>query len=348
MTTPTTQSVIDLCRAHGFALAGVAPASRSIHDSTFVQWLRDEKHGEMDWMNRHVDIRLDPTNLIEGATSVICLADRYGGFADPTPEALDGRVARYARGSDYHKIMKRRLHKICDELAGQNPDDTFRACVDTVPLFERELAAKAGIGAIGKHTLLIDQGVGSWLLLGAIVTTMDLEPHHGVQPDPCGTCTRCIDACPTAAITPWEVDASKCISYLTIEHRSEIDPDYFSAMGQWIFGCDICQEVCPHNQPTDRSVAAPVHEAYKEQTKSLNVLEVLDWDDQARQDAFRGSSMKRAKLNMIRRNAVIVAGNILAQNANPALEHKLKEIQRDAEEDPIVRATAEAVLHAHC
>ena len=119
-------------------------------------------------------------------------------------------------------------------------------------------------------------------------------------------------------------------------------------MGQWIFGCDICQEVCPHNQPTDRSAAAPVHEAYEERFRTLNVLKVLDWDDQARQDAFRGSSMKRAKLNMIRRNAVIVAGNILAQNANPALEHKLKEIQRDAEEDPIVRATAEAVLHAHC
>ena len=347
MTIPTTQYVIDLCRAQGFALAGVAPASRSSHDSTFVQWLRDEKHGEMDWMSRHIDIRLDPTELIEGATSVICVADRYGGLEDPPHETHDGRIARYARGNDYHKVMKRRLHKICDELAGQNPEETFRACVDTAPLFERELAAKAGIGAIGKHTLLIDQGVGSWLLLGAIVTTMELEPHHGEQSDPCGTCTRCIDACPTDAITPWQVDASKCISYLTIEHRSEIDPVYFPAMGQWIFGCDICQEVCPHNQITDRSAAAPVHEAYKERFRTLNVLEVLDWDEQARQDAFTGSSMKRAKLNMIRRNAVIVAGNILELTPTPELEKKLQGIQENEEEDPTVRETAKAVLHAH-
>jgi epoxyqueuosine reductase len=279
---------------------------------------------------------------------VICVADRYGGLEDPPLDTHEGRIARYARGNDYHKVMKRRLHKICDELAGQNPEETFRACVDTVPLFERELAAKAGIGAVGKHTLLIDQGVGSWLLLGAIVTTMKLEPHQGDQPDPCGTCTRCIDACPTDAITPWEVDASKCISYLTIEHRTEIDTGYFPAIGHWIFGCDICQEVCPHNQPTDRSIAAPVHEAYKERAHSLDVLEVLDWDDQARQDAFAGSSMKRAKLNMIRRNGVIVAGNILAESSDSELEKKLHEIQENENEDPMVRATAKAVLHAHC
>lgn len=347
MATPETIAVIDLCRSHGFALAGVAPAARSIHDSTFVQWLSDGKHGEMEWMNRHVDIRLDPTELIEGATSVICVADRYGGLEDPPLEPFDSRIARYARGNDYHSVMKRRLHKICDELAGQNPDETFRACVDTVPLFERELAAKSGIGAIGKHTLLIDQGVGSWLLLGAIVTTMELDPHQGEQPDPCGTCTRCIDACPTDAITPWQVDASKCISYLTIEHRSEIDPAYFSSMDHWIFGCDICQEVCPHNQPTDRSAAAPVHEEYEERFRVLNVLEVLDWNDQARQDAFQGSSMKRAKLNMIKRNGVIVAGNILAQRSDPDLLKKLQDIQQDEDEDQLVRSTAEAVLHAH-
>ena len=347
MTTPDANSVIDLCRSHGFALAGVAAASRSIHDSTFVKWLNEGKHGEMDWLSRHVEIRLDPAALVEGAKSVICVADRYGGNEDPDLDRLHGRVARYARGSDYHKVMKRRLHEISDELLKQNPDDIFRTCVDTAPLFERELAANAGIGSIGKHTLLIDQGVGSWLLLGAIVTTIELEPYTGDQSDPCGSCTRCIDACPTDAITPWKVDARKCISYLTIEHRSEIDPVYFPAIGKWIFGCDICQEVCPHNQPTDRSVAAPVHEAYGEQTKSLDVLEVLDWDDRARQDAFMGSSMKRAKLGMIRRNAVIVAGNILARTPDQELESKLRNIETDMDEDPLVRSTAKAVLHAH-
>ncbi len=340
----SSQEVVDLCISHGFAIAGVANASRSVHDAALVQWLKDEKQGEMEWMQRNVDVRLDPRNLVEGAKSVICVADRYGKLEGEEIGNRDGRVARYARGCDYHKTMKKRLHAVCDVLKEKYPDSVFRGCVDTAPILEREFAQRAGIGAVGKHTLLIEQGVGSWLFLGAIVTTATIEPSRINQSDPCATCTRCIEACPTDAITPWEVDARKCISYLTIEHRGDIEPDYYSEIGRWLFGCDICQEVCPHNQPNEVSDAAPIHESYSPMMESLDVLDVLGWDEEARRLVFRGSAMKRAKLGMVRRNAVIVAGNILAGQVDEALWSKLKSIANDQSEDPLVRTAAQVVL----
>ncbi len=344
MQAPTTQAVIDLCISQGFAIAGVTSAIRSAHDDKLWQWLEDEKQGEMEWMNRNVDVRLDPRNLVENAKSVICIADRYGILEEDDNSHNSGKVARYAQGKDYHKVMKKRLHAICDTFKQQYPNEIFRSCVDTAPLLEREFAQKAGIGSVGKHTLVIEQGIGSWLLLGAIVTTVEIQPSAPSAPDPCSTCTRCIDACPTDAITPWEVDARKCISYLTIEHRTAIDPAFYEGIGHWIFGCDICQEVCPHNQPNERSAHSVIHEAYAPVAKSLDVLDVLHWDEEARMHYFRGSSMKRAKLNMIRRNAVIVAGNILAEIDNPELLTKIKEIASSPSEDPLVSNAAQVVL----
>ena len=229
----------------------------------------------------------------------------------------------------------------------QFPEEVFRACVDTAPLLEREFAQRAGLGAVGKHTLLIEQGVGSWLLLGAIVTTAEITPSNPSPSDPCSNCTRCIEACPTDAITPWEVDARKCISYLTIEHRTAIDPQYYPKMGRWLFGCDVCQEVCPHNQLSERSSLAPLHESYNPRYGAFDVLDVLHWDEDARIEHISGSSMKRAKLGMLRRNAVIVAGNILAENPHPALLAKLQEIAHDETEDPLVARTAVEVLSQH-
>ena len=333
-----------MCIAQGFAIAGVAKATRSEHDSSLVSWLEDGKQGEMQWMKRNVDIRLDPRNLVDGATSVICVADRYAQLEEKPTDIRSGRVARYARGCDYHKVMKKRLHKVCDALKAQLPEETFRGCVDTAPLLEREFAQRAGIGAIGKHTLLIEQGIGSWLLLGAIVTTAKINPTVPVQANPCATCTRCIDACPTEAITPWEIDARKCISYLTIEHRSGIDPKLYPKIGDWIFGCDICQEVCPHNSPNKLTANAKIHDAYASKLDSLNVFDVLSWDDEDRVDNFRGSAMKRAKLGMIRRNAVIVAGNILSKRDDEELLTKLNAIAADDSENQLVRDAARVVL----
>jgi epoxyqueuosine reductase len=261
---------------------------------------------------------------VPDADSVICVADRYGGGDDEQLPPRHGKIARYARGGDYHKVMKKRLHKVCDALRELDAESTFRACVDTAPLFEREFAAVAGLGAIGKNTLLIDQSVGSWLMLGAIVTTAKLEAtSHDVEVDPCGSCTRCIDACPTDAITPWSVDASACISYLTIEHRSQIDQKFHKSIGEWIFGCDICQEVCPHNQQTEKTIAAQVHSDYVSTVSSLDLLEVLNWTEEDRRVVFRGSAMKRAKLDMMQRNAAIAARNYLAHTEDKALRDKI-------------------------
>lgn len=342
------QPILDHCLAAGFAAAGVAVAQSSRHESSFNSWLESGQHGEMGWLERNVDVRLDPRQLVPDACSVIVVADRYDGAPDVELPPRSGRIARYARGRDYHTHMKKRLHQVSDRLQSMHPGEVFRACVDTAPILEREVAASAGLGGIGKHTLLIEPSVGSWLLLGEIVTTLAIEPTgSGEQIDPCGSCTRCIDACPTDAISPWSIDATRCVSYLTIEHRSAIDPSFHSGIGEWIFGCDICQEVCPHNQPTRLTSSVPTHEAYAARSSgrddsgaSFDVRAVLDWTEEDRRLAFKTSSMKRAKLDMIRRNAVIVAGNYLQTSEDVDLRRRLIEIAGDETEPALVRQAA--------
>ncbi len=337
------EDIINVCLAEGFAQAGIASATCSDYIDEFKQWLADGKHGEMGWLEKNVSMRLNPQVLLGGARSVVCVADRYGALQDNLNKPNSGKIARYARGSDYHKVMKKRLHYICDSLQKHFPEESFRACVDTAPVMEREFSARAGIGSIGKHTLLLDQGVGSWFLLGVIVTTAKLQPNMRVTNDPCSTCTRCIDSCPTDALTPWHLDARRCVSYLTIEHRTIIDPEFFEGIGHWLFGCDVCQEVCPHNQLTDKKENISINPEYSAKIHSLNILEVMFWDEKQRREAFRGSSMKRAKLGMIRRNAIIVAGNILRNQDNSELRSAVKKIAA-IEEDELVKRTAEEVL----
>ena len=345
-----TASVLDQCRELGFALAGVCRAEPIDFGEELRQWLADGRHGEMAYLEQHLEQRLDPRTMLDGARSIICVADRYhrGGrdpWVDPAEQRPPGRVARYARGDDYHKVMKKRLHALCDALAAAHPDAQFKACVDTAPIMEREHAQRAGLGAVGKHTLLIEPGVGSYLLLGEVLATIDLPPTpSAVGRDLCASCTRCIDACPTDAITPWSVDATKCISYLTIEHRGTIDERYHEPIGDWLFGCDICQEVCPHNSPTRRSKAAPVHDAYEPRRRGFDLLDVLGWSEEDRRDAFMRSSMKRAKLDMMKRNALIVAGNVLRQRDDGALRSRIESLAVDENEPPLVQQTARRVL----
>lgn len=331
------EPILDRCRSLGFALAGVCRAEPSSYESHFRKWLADGKHAEMAYLERNLDLRLDPRELLPGARSLIILADQYATRNDPTPrdgsapqrklppnagDTFRGRIARYAQGDDYHTVIKKRLHTLCDALRAEHPDHHFRACVDTAPILEREHAARAGLGWIGKHTLLIHPRLGSYFFLAAIITTLDLEPPSAQSPitDHCGSCTRCIDACPTSAITPHSVDASRCISYLTIEHRSPINPALKPAIGDWLFGCDVCQEVCPHNSPR----SAPEHDvdvgsrhpAYTPRTTSLPVLDVGQWTDDDRAAATRRSALKRANLEMFHRNATIVAQNFNASPTN--------------------------------
>jgi epoxyqueuosine reductase len=335
------------CRELGFAHAGICSARRSDREAELRRWIESGRHGSMHYLAERVDAMIDPEHVLEGARSIICLADRYHGGRDRIPEEgpARGRIARYARGRDYHDVLRRRLDLLAQAIKSACPQSASRGVVDTAPLMEREHATRAGLGLIGKHTLVIHPGEGSWLLLGEVLTTLEVEPDRPIdRPDPCGSCTRCIDACPTGAIEPFKVDGSRCLAYTTIEHREAVDPDLYEATGDWLFGCDICQEVCPHNQPTRGKRGLEVLEAYDQRRDGFDLLEVLGWREEDRREAFITSALKRAKLPMFKRNAVICAGNALQKRADPALKDRLVEIAEDPEEDPIVAETARTVL----
>ncbi len=335
----------------GFAASGVCDAAPTHRRDELRDWLARGKHGEMDYLARNATLRENPSGLLDDARSLLVVADRYAQRGDTDDAELApprGRIARYARGDDYHKVIKKRLHALCDRARDAFPGAGFRAFVDTAPVLERELAARAGIGWVAKHTLVINPTLGSYLLLGGVATTLELEAPNDqpVVTDHCGTCTRCIDACPTDAITPYSVDARRCISYLTIEKRTPIDPEFVEAIGDWIFGCDICQEVCPHNSPRRAPDPGepPIADAYTPRRDSFDLLEVLDWCEDDRRRAFAKSSMKRATLTMMRRNALIAAGNALKTREDPRLRGRVDSIAADEGEDAMVRATACEVL----
>ena len=351
-----TRRVLDRCRELGFALAGVADPRPSDHADVVRRWFADGKHGSMTWLADELEARLDPSRLLSGVQAVICVADRYATAANSrkhpdSPDRPRGTIARYARGGDYHEVMKKRLRRLVRELRDEFPDHRFRHACDLLPLLERELAARAGIGAIGKHTLLLEPGIGSWLLLGEILTTLPLaiDPASTSPPrDPCNSCTRCIDACPTRAITPFSVDASRCLAYTTIEHRGELAEEFHAPTGDRLFGCDVCQEVCPHNEPTrrKRKVAPPLAD-YAERTASLDLLEILGWTEEDRRRATRASPLRRCLLASFKRNALVCLGNVLAGRGDAdaqALRNRIAAIAADATEDPLVRSTATAVL----
>lgn len=336
----------------GFAAAGVAPALGPHRPDALRDWLAAGKHGSMTWLESDLDKRLDPERELLGAKSVIMVADRYATRADGGEERVPdghGRIARYARGRDYHPVIKKRLHRLVDGLRAVFPAEQFRAFVDTAPVCEREHALRAGLGWIGKHTLIISPTLGSYLLLGGALTTLRLEPdpEKGPEPDHCGTCTRCIDACPTGAIAPYSVDATRCISYLTIEHRGEIAREFHTRIGDRLFGCDVCQEVCPHNAPR-ALMQAPAREKVNPELapriRSLSLLEVVGWRASDRRHAFTTSAMKRAGLDTIRRNAIIAAGNTSTGRARGRLLALLRLIAVDAAEPALLRRTAEQVL----
>lgn len=347
----------------GFALVGVARAEATSHGPFLREWLGRGLHGEMGYLAQHVAERVDPTVLLPGARSVVSVADRYARSrptAGGSNDAPAGRVARYAWGDDYHKVMKKRLFRLADALRDRFEGEAYKVTVDTAPVLEREHATRAGLGWIGKHTLAIHPTLGSYLLLGEIVTTLAIETSAEagyprplrVGTDHCGSCTRCIDACPTRCIAPegYHMDASRCISYLTLEHRSLIDASLHEAMGEWVAGCDVCQEVCPHNRETEAHDAASgtdLHPAYEPRNTiaaGLNLLELLGWSADDRQRTFQGSALKRMKLEMIKRNALIAAGNVLRQRDVPSLRQRIEALAADEQEHPLVRETAKQVL----
>jgi epoxyqueuosine reductase len=298
-------------RELGFDLVGIAPADPSAHREYVREWLDTGKAGEMHYLARRFEERVDPGVYLPGAASVVCVAKNYYADLDPVPEAERGehaRVARYALGKDYHEVVKYRLYDLADWIRDTVPASQTLCGVDTVPVLERELASRAGIGWIGKNTLVIHPRLGSWLLLGEVLTTIALPSDEPIT-DHCGTCTRCIDACPTGAITePYKLDARRCISYLTIEHPGEIPEQFHVKMGEWLYGCDVCQDVCPHNQRVEPATDPALRPRFP--TGTLKAADVLRWGSEEYSQNLRRTAMKRVKLPVLQRNAAVVERNL--------------------------------------
>ena len=295
-------------RAIGFDLCGIADAGPSRHREYLQAWLAAGRAGEMRYLHERIDERLDASRVLPGVRSAICVALNYHVPLNPPPDddAPRARVARYALGEDYHVHLKAKLYALADWLRLRAPSAETKCAVDTVPVLEREFAARAGIGWVGKNTCVISPRIGSWIFLGEVFTTLDL-PRDAPAVDRCGTCRRCIDACPTSAIVaPYELDASRCISYLTIEHRGSIDEGLATRAAGWAFGCDVCQDVCPFNGRAPIAVLDELQPRLRDGT--LPVAEIIGWDDEAYWAATRRSALRRVKLPQWQRNARMARG----------------------------------------
>ena len=307
MSEDLTDEILERMRQAGFALVGACEARPIDRPDLFEAWLQAGHGGEMDWLAARLAERMDPRVMVPGARSVVCVADRYSDGRADRLEPGHGRIARYARGGDYHAIMRERLEPLAEELRDRFPGHRFRVCVDSAPIAERDHAVRAGLGRIGKHTLLIGSGgTGSWLVLGCMVTTVPLRTSAALAGDPCGACTRCIQACPTQAIEPWKVKAERCISYLTIEHAGEPADWFRSRTDDWLFGCDACIEACPHSRPTRRSRRLGANAAYAGGPASLSIQEVLQWQAADWERHAPHGVLRRAPLERWKRNAALL------------------------------------------
>lgn len=246
--TVTLRKWLDLeAKEEGFFSLGVSKSAFLEREAEYLeQWLKEEHHGTMQWMESNFDKRTNPAILMEGCKSVISVLYNYFPPAEYTQPANAPKISRYAWGRDYHQVLKEKLYRLAEGLKERVGDLHFRVFTDSAPVMDKVWAARGGLGWIGKHTNLIVPQAGSWFFIGEILTDLEL-PADGSVRDYCGSCTRCIDACPTQALSPYEIDARKCISYLTIELRDSIPDPLRQHLDGWAFGCDICQEVCPWN-----------------------------------------------------------------------------------------------------
>lgn len=317
----------------GFDLAGITTLGPVETAPAFDAWLASSYAGDMAYLARGAEKRADTRRPVPGAKSAIVVALDYGG-REPT-----GPVARYARGDDYHELMVtrlRELHRYIDGLIGRAVPG--KAYVDTGPILERDLARRAGLGWFGKNTMLINPRIGSFFFLGELLLDLELEPDRPIATDHCGTCRRCLDACPTSAFVSERVlDATRCIAYLTIELKDEIAVEFRPAIGEHVYGCDVCQEVCPYNQKFSRPMCVPEFAARLAVAgKDARALsrELLAMSPSEFSAAFRGSPMKRAKLRGLKRNAAVVLGNVGSDEELDVLLAALDD------PEPLVRAHA--------
>lgn len=328
----TSAEVRRLAHECGFELAGIAAATPNADAERYQEWARRGLAGAMGYLaDRRAEVRNDPRNLLQSARSIVCVGKLYNSPQPHSTEFNDeelGWISRYAWGDDYHDILRRRLEQLVARML-ERADFDYKICVDTAPLLERSYARDAGLGWIGRNTCLINQHAGSWFFLGELIVSLALEPSQEPAANRCGSCTRCIDACPTRAIVPraegsWELDARLCISHLTIELKGAVPEDLRGGVGRHVFGCDICQDVCPWNGREAVSLDRAFwprpsgDESPPELKLALHKLAALSENEF--RDMFRNSPVARAKYTGFLRNVAVAMGNSGSPKFREALE----------------------------
>ncbi len=332
-----TQQLKQKSRELGFVLCGVAPAAAPGRWQQFSRWLDAGYAGQMHYLAGRRDAYRHPRFVLDGCRTIMMLALPYATETESAERSAAegvGRVARYAWGEiDYHDVIHDRLASLCRWVESRHPAASVRGVVDTAPLLEREFAEMAGLGWIGKNTLLLNRTWGSYFFLAALLTDLALDTDPPQEKGYCGTCTACLDACPTDAFPqPFVLDATRCISYLTIEHRDHIDDALKPHLGNWVFGCDICQEVCPWNRKarhSDEPQFAP-----RADLRLPDLLGTLSLTEQQFRQRFRQTPLWRSKRRGILRNAILVVGNQRFAGADEALDNLL------LDDEPLIRAAA--------
>jgi epoxyqueuosine reductase len=326
-------------RALGFELAGIAPATPADGFDRLRAWLERGFAGEMAYMHRQAQARRDPSSVLPEVRSVLMVGMNYRPVGDdksgPSLGVAHssfpiGKIARYARGADYHDVLRARLNHLVAWLQQERPGCRGRGVVDTAPLLERDFARRAGLGWFGKNTMLLNKRLGSYLFLGALLTDIPLKPDALHHQSHCGTCTACLDACPTGAFRgPGWLDARRCISYLTIELRGPVPTDLRQGVGDWVFGCDVCQEVCPWNRKAPAGSEPAL--VGRQDLERVDLIELLGLTEEAFRHRFRGTALTRARRRGLVRNAALALGNAGDPAALPALRRALDD------SEPLVR-----------
>ncbi len=309
------QVLKQLAKANGFDFCGISKAEKLQDEARQLEsWLNQDLHGKMAYMANHFDMRVDPRLLVPGAKSIISLAFNYFPENQATNNGEDSlKISRYAQGEDYHKVLRRKLQNLVVGIQSALGHIDGRVFVDSAPVLEKVWAKRSGIGWVGKHTNLISKEQGSYFFLAEIISDLELEPDGPIK-DYCGTCTKCIDACPTDAIfEPYKLDASKCISYLTVELKEAIPTAFEGKMENWIFGCDICQEVCPWNRfskPHQVPEFLP-----KPEMETMKQTDWLELTEEVFNSVFEKSAVKRTKFEGLKRNVAFALQQKTRQEA---------------------------------